>query len=100
MKRRNATRSALFTSIISLLLCVSMLVGTTFAWFTDEVVTGMNTIAAGNLDVELYANGVLAQTLTYSVNTYAYRMGDAGNANAALALALYNYGVAAGNYVA
>ena len=54
MKRRNATRSALFTSIISLLLCVSMLVGTTFAWFTDEVVSGNNVIAAGNLNVELY----------------------------------------------
>ena len=56
MKRKNMARNALFTSIISLLLCVSMLVGTTFAWFTDEVVTGMNTIAAGNLDVELLAN--------------------------------------------
>jgi len=54
MKRRNATRSALFTSIISLLLCVSMLVGTTFAWFTDSVVSGNNVIAAGNLDIELY----------------------------------------------
>jgi predicted ribosomally synthesized peptide with SipW-like signal peptide len=54
MKRKNTTRNALVTSIISLLLCVSMLVGTTFAWFTDEVVTGMNTIAAGNLDIELY----------------------------------------------
>jgi len=58
MKCKNMTRKALFTSIISLLLCVSMLVGTTFAWFTDEVETGMNTIAAGNLDVELEANGV------------------------------------------
>ncbi len=57
MKRRNATRSALFTSIVSLLLCVSMLMGTTFAWFTDSVESGRNTIAAGNLDVELYANG-------------------------------------------
>ena len=58
MKRKNFTRNALVTSIISLLLCVSMLVGTTFAWFTDEVVTGMNTIAAGNLDVVLeYKNG-------------------------------------------
>ena len=57
MKRRNATRKALVASVVSLLLCVSMLVGTTFAWFTDEVVTGMNTIAAGNLDVELLANG-------------------------------------------
>ena len=54
MKRKNATRNALFTSVLSLLLCVSMLVGTTFAWFTDEVVSGMNTIAAGNLDVELF----------------------------------------------
>jgi len=36
------------------LLCVSMLMGTTFAWFTDEVTSGINTIAAGNLDVELY----------------------------------------------
>jgi len=54
MKRKNATRSALFTSIISLLLCVSMLVGTTFAWFTDEVKSGTNVIAAGNLDIELY----------------------------------------------
>ena len=44
----------LFQSLISLLLCFSMLVGTTFAWFTDTVVTGLNTIAAGNLDVELY----------------------------------------------
>ena len=57
MKRKNTTRNALVMSILSMLLCVSMLVGTTFAWFTDEVVTGMNTIAAGNLDVELLADG-------------------------------------------
>ena len=60
MKRKNATRSALLTSIISLLLCVSMLVGTTFAWFTDEVKSGTNLIAAGNLDVEVY-NGLDAK---------------------------------------
>lgn len=57
MKRKNTTRNALFTSIISLLLCVSMLVGTTFAWFTDSVVSGNNVIAAGNLDIELYHDG-------------------------------------------
>ena len=54
MKRKNTTRNALLTSILSLLLCVSLLVGATFAWFTDSVVSGTNTIAAGNLDVELY----------------------------------------------
>ncbi len=53
MTRANKTRSALFTSIISLLLCVSMLVGTTFAWFTDVAETGLNQIVAGNLDVAL-----------------------------------------------
>jgi len=47
------TRNSLFLSIVSLLLCASMLVGTTFAWFTDGVSTGANVIAAGNLDVEL-----------------------------------------------
>ncbi len=41
-----------------MLLCVSMLVGTTFAWFTDTATTGVNTIVAGNLDVVLeYWNG-------------------------------------------
>jgi len=64
MKKKNATRSALLMSVLSLLLCVSMLVGTTFAWFTDEVVTGMNTIAAGNLDVELLAGGQKVNSTT------------------------------------
>ena len=57
MKRKNTMRNALVTSVISMLLCISMLVGTTFAWFTDEVVSGRNTIAAGNLDIELLADG-------------------------------------------
>lgn len=56
MTKTNKTRSALFTSIISLLLCVSMLVGTTFAWFTDTAASGLNEIIAGNLDVALLDN--------------------------------------------
>ena len=48
------TKKALLLSVMSLVLCVSMLVGTTFAWFTDSVSTGKNIIAAGNLDVEMY----------------------------------------------
>ena len=39
--KKTQKRHALLMSALSLLLCVSMLVGTTFAWFTDEVVTGM-----------------------------------------------------------
>ena len=53
MKSKNMTRKALLTSILAMLLCISMLVGTTFAWFTDEVVSGNNKIVAGNLDVDL-----------------------------------------------
>ena len=59
MKRKNSMRNALFTSIISMLLCVSMLVGTTFAWFTDSVVSANNIIKSGNLDIVLeYWDGV------------------------------------------
>ena len=54
MTNKKSTRKALITSTLCLLLCVSMLVGTTFAWFTDEVKSGTNIIAAGNLDIELY----------------------------------------------
>ncbi len=46
-------KTALLHSVIALLLCVSMLVGTTFAWFTDEVKSGVNKITAGNLDVDV-----------------------------------------------
>ena len=47
------TKSALLTSSISLLLCFAMLLGTTFAWFTDSATSKGNKIVAGNLDVEL-----------------------------------------------
>jgi len=43
----------LLTSSISLLLCFAMLLGTTFAWFTDSAATGSNVITSGNLDVEV-----------------------------------------------
>ena len=49
----NKKKMALVHSVIALLLCCSMLIGTTFAWFTDSVTSGKNRIIAGNLDVEL-----------------------------------------------
>ena len=53
MTNMKSTKKALITSALCLLLCVSMLVGATFAWFTDSVSSAKNTIVAGNLDVEL-----------------------------------------------
>ena len=52
--KRSTTKRALWLSVVSMFLCLTMFMGTTFAWFTDEVTSGTNTIVAGNLDVELY----------------------------------------------
>ena len=53
MENRKSTKRALLTSALALLMCVTMLVGATFAWFTDTASTGVNKIQAGNLDVAL-----------------------------------------------
>ena len=71
MNNKRATKRALLTSIMALVMCVVMLVGTTFAWFTDTASTGVNKIQAGNLDITVeYAkekmndDGTLAGELT------------------------------------
>ena len=53
MTNAKLTKRALVSSILSLVLCVSMFVGTTFAWFTDSVTSSNNIIQSGNLDIEL-----------------------------------------------
>ena len=50
---KNSVRRSLIVSATALVLTVAMLIGTTFAWFTDSVTSGRNHIQAGNLDVEL-----------------------------------------------
>ena len=53
MTNSKSTKRALLTSALALLMCVTMLVGATFAWFTDTASTAVNKIQAGNLDVKL-----------------------------------------------
>ena len=53
MTKSKFTKRALLVSVLSMMLCLTMLVGSTFAWFTDSVTSGKNKIVAGNLDVEL-----------------------------------------------
>ena len=53
MNTKKATKRALLTSVTALVMCVVMLVGTTFAWFTDTASTAVNKIQAGNLDIQL-----------------------------------------------
>ena len=54
MTKTHTTRKALLMSVLSLMLCFSMLIGTTFAWFTDTVTSAGNVIKTGKLDVELH----------------------------------------------
>ena len=53
MTNRKSTKRALLGSVMAMVLCLAMLVGATFAWFTDTASTGVNKIQAGNLDVAL-----------------------------------------------
>ncbi len=53
MTNSKSTKRALLSSAFAILICVAMLIGTTFAWFTDTASTGVNKIQAGNLDIEV-----------------------------------------------
>lgn len=53
MTKSKQTKSALFSSVVALLLCFTMLLGTTFAWFTDNASSSVNKIQAGTLDIQL-----------------------------------------------
>lgn len=57
-KKVGGTKRALLTSVLALVLSLAMLVGSTFAWFTDTASTGVNRIVSGNLDVGLQYWGV------------------------------------------
>ena len=68
MSNKKATKRALLTSITALAMCVVMLVGTTFAWFTDTATANVNKIQAGNLDVDIVdasGNSLEGQTLYF-----------------------------------
>ena len=65
---QKATKRALLTSVMALVMCVVMLVGTTFAWFTDTASTGVNKIQAGNLKVDIVdesGNSLDGKTLNF-----------------------------------
>lgn len=53
MENSKSTKRALLTSALALLMCVAMLVGATFAWFTDTASTAVNKIQAGTLNVDI-----------------------------------------------
>ena len=66
MSDKKATKRALLTSIVSLFLCFAMLLGTTFAWFTDSVSNTGNRIIAGTLKIDLLMHKKVAETYQYT----------------------------------
>ena len=69
MKIAHSTRT-LITSTIAIIACVAILIGSTFAWFTDSSVSGVNQIQSGNLGVELtYTNSYTGTPETVDENT-------------------------------
>ena len=54
MTSKKSAKRELLSSVMALLICIAMFSGTTYAWFTDSVTSGVNRIVAGNLDVKLY----------------------------------------------
>lgn len=53
MTKSKNTKRTLLASVCSMILCVAMLIGSTFAWFTDTASTKVNKIQSGTLDVAL-----------------------------------------------
>ena len=53
MTNSKSTKRALVSSTLAILMCMTMLIGTTFAWFTDTASTAVNKIQSGKLDVAL-----------------------------------------------
>lgn len=53
MTKTKNTKTSLISSVAALLLCFAMLLGTTFAWFTDLVTSAGNTIQSGSLKIDL-----------------------------------------------
>ena len=70
MTNKNNAKRALLLSILSVLLCVSMLIGSTFAWFTDSTASTGNIIKSGTLDVKM----------SYSSDNATYTDVEADNA--------------------
>ena len=53
MTNTKNTKRALLSSVLALFLCFAMLLGTTYAWFTDSVTSANNIIKSGILDIAL-----------------------------------------------
>ena len=78
MTNRKSTKRALLGSIMAMVLCLAMLVGATFAWFTDTASTGVNKIQSGKLDVALEMKDAAGQWVSAEGKTLDFVKAAAG----------------------
>ena len=78
MTNRKSTKRALLGSVMAMVLCLAMLVGATFAWFTDTASTGVNKIQAGKLDVALEMKDAAGQWVSAEGKTLDFIKAAAG----------------------
>ena len=78
MTNHKSTKRALLGSIMAMVLCLAMLVGATFAWFTDTASTGVNKIQAGKLDVALEMKDAAGQWVSAEGKTLNWVKAAAG----------------------
>ena len=78
MTNRKSTKRALLGSVVAMVLCLAMLVGATFAWFTDTASTGVNKIQAGKLDVALEMKDAAGQWVSAEGKTLDFVKAAAG----------------------
>lgn len=81
MTKQKTTKRALLFSALSLLMCVSMLIGSTFAWFTDSVTSTGNKIVAGSLNIDMSVmdeNGTYQSVKENSDAIFGYTLWEPG----------------------
>ena len=76
MSNTKTTKRALLSSVIAMFICVAMLIGTTFAWFTDSASTAVNKIQAGTLDIALEMINADGSWVTAEGQTLKWKTAD------------------------
>ena len=99
MKIKHTSR--IISSLLALVSCITMLVGSTFAWFTDSSVSGNNVIQSGNIDlgVEYTVNGKDWNALDGATDLFQNGLWEPGHTEV-VALRIKNNGSLALKYVA
>ena len=80
MTNKQATRRTLFTSIIAMVLCIVLMLGTTFAWFTDSILNTGNKIQSGTLkiDLEVLKDGAYTSVKGSNAPIFNYELWEPG----------------------